>query len=36
MEGAETSVPALRELVRRFDVCWKVWPELAYVGGEKR
>jgi len=36
MEGAETSVPTLRELVRRFDVCWKVWPEPAYAGGEKR
>jgi hypothetical protein len=36
MEMAETSVPTLRELVERFGVCWKVWPELAYVGGEKR
>ena len=36
MESTETSVPALRELVQRFRVCWKVWPELAYVGGEKR
>jgi len=33
---AETSVPALRELVQRFQVCWKASPELAYVGGEKR
>ena len=26
----------LKELVQRFRVCWKVWPEYTYVGDEKR
>ncbi len=31
-----TSVKELKELVQRFRVCWKVWPEFTYVDGEKR
>ena len=26
----------IKEMVERFQVCWKVWPELIYVKGEKR
>ena len=35
-----TTVPQetsrLTDLVRRFQVCWEVWPECAMVGSEKR
>jgi hypothetical protein len=27
---------ALKDLVQRFRVCWQVWPEQTFVGGEKR
>jgi hypothetical protein len=32
----ETDVSDLRDLVQRYRVSWKVWPELIYVGGEKQ
>ena len=31
-----TSEEELKNLVERFRVCWKVWPELIYIKGEKR
>ncbi len=40
MEPAVTEeagkIQELKELVQRFRVCWKAWPEHAYVGDEKR
>ncbi len=40
MEPTVTEEPGkaeeLKELVQGFRVCWKAWPELAYVGDEKR
>lgn len=35
MENA-TDLTVLRELVQRFRVCWKVWPEFTYVNHEQR
>ena len=32
----ETSEKDLKNVVERFRVCWKVWPELTYIKGEKR
>ncbi len=36
MEATDTKIAILKELVRRFRVCWKVWPEDAFVGDQKR
>ncbi len=36
MDRDDTKVSILKELVQRFRVCWKVWPEFIYVNDEKR
>jgi len=36
MSSDHTASFPLKELVQRFRVCWKVWPEYTYVGDEKR
>jgi hypothetical protein len=36
MSSEDTASLPLKELVQRFKVCWKVWPEYTYVGDEKR
>ena len=36
MNGSDTRSLELKELVQRFRVCWKVWPEYQYVKDEKR
>ena len=36
MNTDETKLLRLRELAQQFRVCWKTWPEYAYVGDEKR
>src|SRR5215471_17462746 len=35
-QSLEHAPQLLRELVRRFRVCWEVWPEYIFVGREKR
>lgn len=32
----ETDLNHLRELINRHQVCWKVWPEFAMIGRDKR
>jgi hypothetical protein len=30
-----TTAPALAELVRRYQLCWEIWPEYASAAGQK-
>ena len=36
MSSEVTTQLLLKELVHRFKVCWKVWPEYTYEGDDKR
>ena len=36
MNADDTTSRELKELVERFRVCWKAWPEYTYVDGKRR